>query len=73
VGSTEIPKPAPPHSLGLPTGLLSLKGFSVDDLHLERLKFVQQLFELEEAFPFLYRQRIEVNFIRLIEQRQQEN
>ena len=45
----------------------------MDDLRLERLKFVQQLFELEEAFPFLYRQRIEVNFIRLIEQRQQEN
>jgi hypothetical protein len=53
-------------ALASPTGLLTLEGFPVDDLHLERLKFVQQLFELEEASPVLHRQRMEVDFIRLI-------
>jgi hypothetical protein len=60
-------------ALGLPTGLLSVKGFPVDDVHLQRLKFVQQLFELEEASPVLQRQRMEMDFIRLIEEEQQEN
>jgi hypothetical protein len=59
-------------ALASPTGLLTLEGFPVDDLHLERLKFVQQLFELEEASPVLHRQRTEVEFIRPIEERQQE-
>ena len=44
-----------------------------DDLYLEKLEFVQQLFELEEASPVLHRQRMEVDFIRLIEEKQQEN
>ena len=35
------------------------------DLFLERLEFVQQLFELEETSPVLHRQRMEVDFIRL--------
>ena len=43
------------------------------DLYLERLEFVQQLFKLEEISPVLLRQRIEVDFIRLIEEKQQEN
>jgi hypothetical protein len=42
-------------------------------LYLERLEFVQQLFELEEVTPVLHRQRMEVDFIRLIEEKQQEN
>jgi hypothetical protein len=33
----------------------------------------KQLFELEEVSPVLHGQRIEVNFIRLIEEKQQEN
>ncbi len=40
---------------------------------LERLEFVQQLFELEEASPVLHRQRMEVEFIRLIEEKEQQN
>jgi hypothetical protein len=43
------------------------------DLYLERLEFVQELFELEEISPVLHRQRMEVDFIRLIEEKQQEN
>jgi hypothetical protein len=43
------------------------------DLYLERLEFVQQLFELEAVSPVLHRQRMEVDFIRLIEEKQQEN
>jgi len=54
-------------ALASPAGVLNLKGFPAGDLYLERLEIVQQLFELEEVSPFLYRQRIEVNFIRLIE------
>jgi hypothetical protein len=45
----------------------------LEDLHLERLEFIQQLFELEEASPILHRQRLEVDFIRPIEEKQQEN
>ena len=33
------------------------------DLYLERLEFVQHLFELEEASSALHRQRMEVDFI----------
>jgi hypothetical protein len=43
------------------------------DLYLERMEFVQQLFELEDIAPVLHRQRMEVDFIRLIEEKQQEN
>ena len=43
------------------------------DLYLERLEFVQQLCELEEVSPVLHPQRMEVDFIRLIEEKQQEN
>jgi len=42
-------------------------------LYLERLEFVQQLCELEEVSPVLHPQRMEVDFIRLIEEKQQEN
>jgi hypothetical protein len=52
---------------------LSIEGSPGGDLYLERLAFVQQLFELEEASPVLHRQRMEVDFIRLIEEKQQEN
>jgi hypothetical protein len=40
------------------------------DLYMERLEFVQQLFELEDASPVQHRQRMEVDFIRLIEEKQ---
>jgi hypothetical protein len=40
---------------------------------LERLEFVQQLFKLEETSPTLHRQRMEVDFIRLIEEKEQQN
>jgi len=40
---------------------------------LQLVEFVQQLFELEEVSPVLHRQRMEVDFIRLIEEKQQEN
>jgi len=43
------------------------------DLYLQLVEFVQQLFELEETSPILHRQRMEVDFIRLIEEKQQEN
>ena len=43
------------------------------DLYLERLEFVQESFKLEEVSPVLQRQRMEVHFIRLIEEKQQEN
>jgi hypothetical protein len=43
------------------------------DLYMERLDFVQQLFELEDVSPVLHRQRMEIDFIRLIEEKQQEN
>jgi hypothetical protein len=43
------------------------------DLYLERMEFVQQLFELEDISPVLHRQRMEVDFIRLIEEKQQAN
>ena len=43
------------------------------DLYLERLEFVQQLFELEDVSPVLHRQRMEVDFIRRIEEKHQEN
>jgi len=52
---------------------LSIEGSPAGDLYLERLAFVQQLFELEEASPVLDRQRMEVDFKRLIEEKQQEN
>ena len=42
-------------------------------MYLERLEFVQQLFELEDISPVLPRQHMEVDFIRLIEEKQQEN
>jgi hypothetical protein len=43
------------------------------DLYLERIEIVQQLFELEDISPVLYCQRMEVDFIRLIEEKQQQN
>ena len=43
------------------------------DLYVQRIEFVQQLFELEEVSPVLHRHRMEVDFIRLIEEKQQEN
>jgi len=43
------------------------------DLYLERMEFVQQLFELEIVSPVLHRQRMDVDFIRFIEEKQQEN
>ena len=43
------------------------------DLYWERIEFVQQLFELEDVSPVLHRQRMEVDFIRMIEEKQQEN
>ena len=54
-------------------GPLSLEGSRAVALYLERVEFVQQLFELEEISPALHRQRMEVDFIRLIEEKQQEN
>jgi hypothetical protein len=35
--------------------------------------YFKQLFELEDVSPVLQRQRMEVDFIRLIEEKQQEN
>ena len=52
---------------------LNLEESPAGDLYLERLEFVQQLFELEEISPVLHRLRMEVDFIRLIEEKQQEN
>ena len=52
---------------------LNLEESPAGDLYLERLEFVHQLFELEDASPVLQRQRMEVDFIRLIEEKQQEN
>ena len=40
---------------------------------MERPEFVQQLIDPDEASPVLHRQRMEVDFIRLIEEKQQEN
>ena len=40
--------------------------YPVGDFCLERLEFVQQLFELEDISSALHRQRMEVDFIRLI-------
>jgi len=40
---------------------------------LEKLEFVQQLFELEEISPVLHHEHMEVDFIRLIEEKQQVN
>ena len=54
-------------------GPLSLEGSRAVDLYLERVEFVQQLFELEDASPVLRRQRMEVDFIRLIEEKWEEN
>jgi hypothetical protein len=62
----------------LPVGLHRIfqdsgNAIPADDLYLGRLEFVQQLFELEEISPVLHCQRMEVDFIRLIEEKQQEN
>ena len=40
---------------------------------MERPEFVQQLIEQDDASPVLHRQRMEEDFIRLIEKRQQED
>jgi hypothetical protein len=42
------------------------------DLYLEGIEFVQQLFELGDDSTVLHRQRMEVDFIRLIEEKLQE-
>jgi len=52
---------------------LSLEGSRAFDLYLERVEFVQKLFELEDISPVLHRQRMQVDFVRLIEEKQQEN
>jgi hypothetical protein len=54
-------------------GPTSPKGPPAGDLYLEKLEFFQQLFELEETSPVLHRQRMEVDFIRLIEEKREEN
>ena len=54
-------------------GPLSLEGSRAFDLYLERVEFVQKLFELEDISPVLHRQRMQVDFVRLIEEKQQEN
>ena len=43
------------------------------DLYLERIEFVQQLFELENIAPVLHRQHMEVDSIRIIEEKLQED
>ena len=43
------------------------------DLYLERIEFVQQLFDLEENSAVEHRQRMEVDFIRIIEEKLQED
>ena len=42
------------------------------DLYLEKIDFIQQLFELADPSTVDYRQRMEVDFIRIIEEKQQE-
>jgi hypothetical protein len=43
-----------------------------DDLYLEKIDFIQQLFELADPSTVDHRQRMEVDFIRIIEEKQQE-
>ena len=43
------------------------------DLYLERIEFVQQLFDLEQNSPVEHRQHMEVDFIRIIEEKLQED
>jgi hypothetical protein len=67
----ELGKPSVSNICGIfqDSGITILGG----DLYLERIEFVQQLFELEDISPALHRQRMEIDFIRLIEEKQQEN
>jgi hypothetical protein len=47
-------------------------GVAIEEpLYLEWISFSQQLFELEEESPLVYRQRMEVDFIRIIEEKLQ--
>jgi hypothetical protein len=43
------------------------------DLYLERIEFVQQLFDLEDNSAVEHRQRMEVDSIRIIEEKLQED
>ena len=42
------------------------------DLYLEKIEFIQQLFELADPSTVVHRQHMEVDFIRIIEEKQQE-